>query len=660
MRLFIAEKPELARAIARGLGHGIKSETHITCGDDIVTWCIGHLLELQAPAQYDAKYKNWSLSALPFFYYPVKFNLKKNTESHAKSVIRLIKNADVVVHAGDPDREGQIIVDQLLEYANYKGPVLRFLTNDNDVDVVRKNLSLMKPNNEFNGLSNAGYARQIADQLYGFNMTMALSSMFESQGGKGRITVGRVQTPVLNLIVQRTLANQNHTASFFYTISGKNDDGLKFTVVAPEVFDTNKKGHFLNKNEARQCFNEIKGQSVVVDDVIHTQKKQNAPLLYNMINLQIDCAKKFDFKPDKVSGITQSLREKYGLITYNGTDCCYLNDVHHDQAPDVFNAVFQHFPELANYGHDFSIKGKCFNDSKVTAHHGIIPTGKKNAQIEKLSKDELAVYDLICQRYLVQFFPPALFTQSELFFSIGEYKGQAKSKFYQSLSFLNLANPKAQTVDLSGEPIDLMKGLKKGDSFDISFTLNESKTKPLPYYNYATLLKDLTQVAKYIKHPKLRELLIEKDKGVDGENGGIGTPRTRDLLVKNLIDSDMVVVKKKNILASDQGIKFIGQLPADVVNPDMTALWHEQLQMVEKGEMDIKSFLDYVFSFISTQINNFKKDGFKFNIKRHNCPKCQSFINQFYSKKSKKHFWACTQSECDFICDDEKGLPVFK
>lgn len=652
MRLFIAEKPELARAIVDGLGGGDKRDSHYNCSNGIrVTWCIGHLLELFDPTDYDEKYKSWDISNLPYYYYPVSYKLKdnKSIQSHTKKVINLIQNADEIVHAGDPDREGQLIIDSLLEYANYSGPVLRFATNDNTLSIIQKALSDLKSNDEFSGLSNAGKARMIADQLYGFNMTMAVTDLYRKQGGQSTLSVGRVQTPVLALIVNRTLANKSHKKSFYYTITAKDGSGNSFKLKATDECVLNESGEMIEKNQAHKLYSFLNGKNQIVSKVETKSGTKTQPLPYNIINLQIDASKKHNIAPDKTSEITQVLREKYNLITYNGTDCSYLNNVHHENAESIFSTVFKQFDYLSDYDSDFSIKGKCFNDSKVSAHHAIIPTGQ-SCDIDQLTKNERLVYELICVRYFIQFFKPAKFVKKTVHLKVNDYIFKGHCTYYTDLGYLSVVKPGSLTKDH-------LANYSENDSLSLPLNLNEVLTKPPKLYTYDSLLNELTQIAKYIENPDLKQILIEKDKGIAGENGGIGTPRTRDVLLKTLFERDFVYKNKKNILATKKGIELIQQLPSELTKPDMTALWHEQFKQIESGSLDVKVFLDNLMGFVNGLIESFKKNGLKFNTNPQHCKKCKSLLRRIL-KKDKSYFWVCT-SKCGFSCSDDKGRPGF-
>lgn len=221
MRLFIAEKPELARAIVDGLGGGSNCGTYYDCGDDYVTWCIGHMLELYEPEDYDPAYSQWSLEQLPIYETPFQYKAKENTKSQLDAIVSLIEDADSIVHAGDPDPEGQLIVDEILEYCDNDKPVERFMTNDNNLKVVQKALNNLTDNADYYSLYQSAFARNVGDQLYGFNMTRAYTVAARDKGYDGVLSVGRVQTPILGLVVARDHAHASHEKQYYYQVIGQ-------------------------------------------------------------------------------------------------------------------------------------------------------------------------------------------------------------------------------------------------------------------------------------------------------------------------------------------------------------------------------------------------------------------------------------------------------
>lgn len=396
MRLFIAEKPELARALATGIdGKFETNEGYFKKGDNIITWGFGHMLELYMPEDYNEDYKKWELNNLPLEIEEFKYKPIVNSKKQLKIICNLINDKEVkeIVNCGDADEEGQILIDEIIDYSKTNKPVFRILLQDLTEKGIRKSLKEIKPNSEFKGLSESGFARSQADWIVGINLTKKAQSF----GHEGVLSLGRVQTPILGLIVARDKEHENHKSSFYYTISA-NFNIKSITINTNLKVDEKITDEKLAQKILDDCLNQKLG---LLTKCINEEKKEYAPLPYNLLILQSDCSEKFGYKPDKTLEITQSLREKYKLITYNRSDCQYLPENLFKESPEILTAVKTNFNN-ANYSKiisnaDTSIKSFAFNDKNITAHYGIIPTCA-NVDINLLNKDELNVYDLICKR----------------------------------------------------------------------------------------------------------------------------------------------------------------------------------------------------------------------------------------------------------------------
>ena len=415
MRLFIAEKPELAKAITTGLSGTVQREDgYFKVGDNLVTWAYGHILGLADPESYNEKYKSWKVKDLPFQIDIDNFKYipKDSSKKQLNIIVDLINNKDIktIVNAGDNDEEGQILVDEILAYADNKKPVQRVLISDLTEKGVKKALQEIKSNDDFKGLSDSGFARSQADWLVGLNLTRAYTTLAQAQGYQGVLSVGRVQTPILGLVVARDKENESHQSSFYYTVKGNfNSNNINF------IANLKVDEKITEENEANNILNICKGKDGVILKAINEPKRTNPPLPYNLLDLQAECSKKYSYKPDKTLEITQSLREKHKLITYNRSDCSYLPENLFSEAPATLESIkanlldFEDFIDQANS----SIKSLAWNDENVTAHHGIIPTAQK-VNIKDLSKDELNVYTLIARKFVAQFYEPKEYIHAQI------------------------------------------------------------------------------------------------------------------------------------------------------------------------------------------------------------------------------------------------------
>ncbi|WP_236861989.1 DNA topoisomerase, partial [Campylobacter devanensis] len=351
MRLFIAEKPELARAIANGMeGKQEKFDGHIKIGNDIITWAFGHILELCEPNEYDEKYNNWNLADLPFEINDFKYKPKEKSKAQLKAIIKLINDNQIteIVHCGDYDEEGQILIDEIIIYSKTNKPVKRMLLQDITEAGIKKSLKDLRPNSDFQGMSDSGFARSQADWIVGLNLTRAYTIKARQQNAMNIkvLSVGRVQTPILGLIVARDKEHESHQASYYYNVTA-------------------------NIN--------TQGKNGLITKATHENKKEFAPLPYSLLILQAECSKKFGYKPDKVLEITQSLRETHKAISYNRSDCQYLNENTFQECPDILKAVANNL-NIDISKCDTTIKHSAFNDEFVTAHTGIIPLANPNVK----------------------------------------------------------------------------------------------------------------------------------------------------------------------------------------------------------------------------------------------------------------------------------------
>ncbi|GKQ32349.1 type IA DNA topoisomerase [Pseudomonas syringae pv. theae] len=615
MRVFIAEKPALGQVIAEALGTVIRKDGYFECGsNDIVTWCVGHLLELAPPEVHNPDYKNWVQADLPLKLRPARYQPIARTRDQLKVVQQLIGRASEIVHAGDPDDEGQLLVDEVLVHFGNTAPVKRILINDMNANAARKALEGLRDNGEFYGLFQKALARSIGDQLYGFNMTRACTLAGRAKGVKGVLSVGRVQTPILGLIVNRYLANKSHTSAFYYTVAGSLAFGssrpqARLVVAADAPIDD--KNRIIDEAYATQVADACRMKPADVIEARVEEKQTSAPLPFALLNLQVYMSKTHSIDAEKTLALTQALREKYKAITYNRSDCSYLTDEQFGEAPQTLSLLNEALPDLAGMFSEVNSerKSRAFNDSKVSAHTAIIPTAVK-IDIAQLSDDELAVYLAIVKRYVAQFLPEKRYLSAKVCFGVNGHTFVARStKVTHPGWAAQVAEETEEEEDRQedGDPLvfDALADLKVGDAGVCDgITVAKEKTKPLPLYTEAELLKDLRRVAKYVQDPRIKQLLIARDQGKEGENGGIGTPATRGAVLAKLQERGFYAVEKKKLIPTPLGLEFIAALPAIATAPDMTALWHEQQQMIEAGELTVDAFLDELEAFIADQVKN--------------------------------------------------------
>ena len=616
MILYIAEKPSLGRAIADVLPKPHKKhEGYIEVGNgDVVSWCIGHLLEQAPPDAYDDKYKSWKMEDLPVV--PEQWQLMPKSSSRSQlSVLRkLVKQADSLVHAGDPDREGQLLVDEVLSYLKVSqtklGQTQRLLISDLNPQAVKRALNQLRSNREFVPLSTSALARSRADWLYGMNMTRAFTLQGRKVGYQGVLSVGRVQTPLLGLIVRRDETIEAFEPKPFYQVDAHllTQAGERFTArwqpsEACQKF-MDEEGRVLSPRLADNVVERITGQPGLVTALEQKDKRQAPPLLYSLSSLQIDAAKRFGLSAKAVLDTCQSLYERHKLITYPRSDSRHLPKEQLKLAPGVVDAVLNNAPALVQGADkpDLSIKSAAWNDSKVDAHHAIVPTDRK-ADLSKLNRDEVRLYEHIARQYLAQFYPHHLYQDTKVEVTIAGGLFTAKAKVTRSPGWKQLfASSKASALgdkqgdetkaaasqgeDKEDEPLQShLPVLKKGEElFCERGERLDKMTQPPKHFTDATLLSAMTGIGRYVKDDAIRKTLKDTD--------GLGTEATRAGIIELLFKRGFLVRQGKSIQATPAGRGLINSLPEAATTPDMTALWEQSLEAISHKSMRYQSFME--------------------------------------------------------------------
>ncbi|MGO2479382.1 MAG: DNA topoisomerase III [Pseudoalteromonas sp.] len=616
MRLFIAEKPSLARALAEALPKPLKKKDGYieATNGDIVTWCIGHLLEQASPEFYDEKYKKWVIQDLPII--PTQWQLKPKSQTKKQLTVikKLIKQANIIINAGDVDREGQILVDEVINYCGAtKSKItnaLRCLISDMNEAAVKKAVNNLKPNKDYIPLAVSALARARADWLYGLNMTRLCTLQGQKSGYQGVLSIGRVQTPILGLIVNRDIEIKNFVSKSFYEVIAnlETEQGIKYQgkwkpSAACEPYMDNE-NRVISKPLAMNVIERINGQSGKVVKVIEDKKKQQAPLLFSLSALQILAAKAFGMSAKKTLDVCQQLYEKHKLITYPRSDCQYLPTEHLNDVQSVIKAISTVSSKSSNIikDADLSIKSRVWNDSKVGAHHAIIPTARNKAT-GSLSTDEQNIYELVARQYIAQFYPAFEFLDKQIHTEISAglfiskqkdivingwkdlFPTSVKNKAASEFSSINLPNVKV------GELVQCLKG-----------DLIEKNTTPPKYFTDATLLGALTGISRFVTDAAIKKALRETD--------GLGTEATRAGIIELLFNREYLTKKGKEIHATEVGIKLITALPKQISQPDMTAMWESQLESISTKSMSYQSFIGGVQGNLELLISEVKNISF--------------------------------------------------
>lgn len=639
MRIFIAEKPSLARAIAQALpGSPQKQQGYIRIGQqDCVTWCVGHLLEQAEPHHYDPAYKRWALKDLPIV--PKQWALvpKKETASQLRVIKSLLKNATTIVHAGDPDREGQLLVDEVLHYLGVgksccqQVPVLRCFISDLNVTAIQRALGQLTSNADQVPLSTSALARARADWLYGLNLTRAYTLQGQRAGYQGVLSVGRVQTPVLGLVVRRDREIEHFQSKPFYQVEAQlcvdvargqaARDSASSDLTQPDAISADftarwlpskacephqdEQGRVLNRSLAEHVVQRITHQPAIVQSVTEKKKQMPPPLPFNLSALQVEAGTVYGMRAQQVLDVCQRLYEQHKLITYPRSDCRYLPEGHFAQAPQVYAAITKQFQALQSWvqsqgvsaslrglggkiedvvqqladtltGVDTKRRSAAWNDRKVDAHHAIIPTGRGTG-FDRLSPDERRVYELVARQYLLQFYPAHRYADTRAVIEIAGGQFEAKAHRVIEAGWRSVSRQ-------SGPAEKTLPALAKGqDLWSLPGQLIEKKTTPPPHYTDATLMLAMTGIARYVKDAEIRKILRETD--------GLGTEATRAGIIELLIRRQFLQRQGRQVRSTPAGAALIDALPSIATWPDMTAHWESRLEAISRKAANYQDFM---------------------------------------------------------------------
>ncbi len=658
MKLFLCEKPSQGRDIAKNLGASTRREGCLAKGNEIVvTWAIGHLVEMANPDQYDQSLKKWSFDNLPIHPESWMNVVKSKTKKQYNIIIKLIKQASHVVVATDADREGEVIARELLEAAGYNGQISRLWLSALDDMSIQRALNKMRPGSETEALYAAGLARSRCDWLVGMNLTRLYTLKAKNAGYDGVLSVGRVQTPTLRMVVDRDLLIENFVpVDYFNVLATFEADRPFIGKWIPDDSVSDSEGRCIQKPSAVNLVQQIMaGASGKVMSFDKERKRQAAPLPFSLDSLTTFCDKSFGLGAGQVLEIAQSLYETHKVTTYPRSDCEYLPK---SQIDDI-ETILHHLVELPDMrslvdGCNPSIQSRAWNDKKITAHHAIIPTTIA-ANLSVMSVMEQKVYDAIVRRYLVQFYPAHEYDQTTIFMDVGGATFKASGRVSVSLGWKIVFDKiKTQKDDEKGQGQrgeQALPHVAKGDVLTIrDAKLEEKKTKPPARYTEGTLGAAMKNVAKEIADAKLKKVLKDSK--------GLGTSATRPSIFKTLLDRGLIAKKGKFVISTDAGRSLINALPEAVKSPGTTALWEQSLELIADGQVSMEQFIgsqrEWISKIVDYEIKNTGSMAIKATAK-FNCPECNDVLRRIKGKKG--FFWGCSNRECKYTAPDSRGKP---
>lgn len=705
MKLFIAEKPSMARELAKCLpephqrGNGC-----IRTGGGIVTWAYGHVLQQAEPQDYDPKYKRWNADDLPIIPKKWKLLVSPASKDQFKVITDLIASPDVdtIVNAGDPDREGQLLIDEILDYVGNKKPVERILLNALDEKSIHESLDDLRSNGDFVHLKESALARSRADWLIGMNLSRAYTLAARRQGHRVVFPIGRVKTPTLALVVRRQRELDNFVPVTYYVVKADflHKNGVIRAQWQPR--DTqgglDPEGRCVDEKTARSILERLQARpdGTIVENK-KTKKKEAQRLPLSLSSLQVLAGKRYGYTPQQVLDTAQELYERK-LTTYPRSDCEYLPVNQRKDVPRILqNIGALEAGKLAEWaaGADGKIRSRAWNDSKITAHHAIIPTTVA-CPFDKLTSMQQHIYYLVAQAYLAQFYPIHEYDQTRMVIEAADETFIAHGKTVTVPGWKVLYQ--SDKHDEEDEEKGTLPAVRKGDGVHYqNGQVDKKVTKPPPRFTPSTLLAAMKEIYKYVKDESLKKKLKEVQ--------GIGTEATRATIIQELIQRKFLTTegKKKYLKPTDDAYLLVDSLPDEMLYPDETAVWEERLYQMSLGKDDLNHFLHDQLSFLDTLVTAARKvvmhlAGIKVcpvcgsaMVKRHGkygdfygcsnypscrhtepvegekkrpdakpspypCPRCHKGT---FQKRTGPYgpFWVCSQEGCNTKCADVDGVP---
>lgn len=638
MRLFLCEKPSQGRDIAKVLGANRRGDGCLIGTDSTVTWCIGHLLETAPPEAYGIQHKNWSLDHLPIIPAQWRVEVKPKTAAQFKVIKRLLSDATTVVIATDADREGEMIARELLELCQYRGLVQRLWLSALNEASIRKALSSLKSDQETFPLYHSALARNRADWLIGMNLSRLFTLLGRRAGYDGVLSVGRVQTPTLRLVVDRDRAIASFVPVPYWTVEVHlSSMGLRFIASwLPPRSGRDEAGRCLQQALAHQAVQTItNGKSATVLSLQTEHSREAPPLPFDLSTLQEVCSLKLGLGVQEVLNIAQALYEPHKATTYPRSDCRYLPESMFNEAPAVLDALLETDPALrpAFGSLDRSLRSRVWSDAKVTAHHGIIPTTEP-PNLARMSEQERQVYELIRSHYLVQFLPHHEFDRTEVELECGEERLIAVGKqiLVQGWKGLLCENTEEDEPSHKSQVLPVLQQGTQCTVDDVELkSLRTAAPKPL---TEGDLIKAMKNVAKLVNDPRLKQKLRDTT--------GIGTEATRAGIIKGLIDRGYLLKKKRALMASAAAHTLIEAVPAAVADPGMTAIWEQALDEIEAGRLTLDAFVAKQANWIAQLVAHCRSLTLAIAVETSpGCPKCNTSMLRRKGKSGP--FWSCSR-----------------
>ncbi len=635
--LVLTEKPSVARDIARVLGCKKNGNGCISGDKYTITWALGHLITLADPEAYDDKYKSWRMEDLPMLPTKMKLNVIPQTSKQFKAVSHLLQSSefDKVVIATDAGREGELVARWILIKAGCKKPLQRLWISSQTDRAIKEGFASLKPAAQYDSLFRSAQSRAQADWLVGLNVTRALTCKHNAQ-----LSAGRVQTPTLAMIVKREEEILKFQPKDFFTV--KADFG-SFTALYK---NSSNQARFSDAQRAQEIANDVRGRRGILTEVKKTYKFKAPPAAYDLTELQRDANKKYGYSAKQTLSYMQSLYETHKVLTYPRTDSRYITKDVVSTLPERLRAVAAGpYKEAAGaLLRQKSLQTKYIvNDAKVTDHHAIIPT-EEYADLNRLSREERHIYDLVVRRFIAVLSAPFEYDEVQIKVTVGKHCFYAKGQSVISAGWKAIYGASGEDDDDDGEDMksQSLPKLTQGATVDVKdVRIVAGKTSPPARYTEATLLTAMENPGGQVDDGKLRDALKSA--------GGLGTPATRADIIEKLFDSFYIERRGKEIHPTSKGRQLISIVPADLRSAELTARWEQKLSMIAQGKADDRKFVDEMRGYATSLVSAVKSSNAQYkhdNITREVCPECGKYLLEVNGKKGK--MLVCQDRECGY------------
>ena len=587
MIVCIAEKPSVARDIADILGARTRKEGYIEGNGYQVTWTFGHLCTLKEPHEYTPGWKSWSLGSLPMI--PPRFGIKlienPTYEKQFHIIEGLMQQADEIINCGDAGQEGELIQRWVMQKAGARCPVKRLWISSLTEEAIKEGFAKLKDQSDFQSLYEAGLSRAMGDWLLGMNATRLYTIKYGQN--KQVLSIGRVQTPTLALIVNRQLEIENFKPEPYWELK---------TVYRETTFSATK-GKFTSKEEGLEFLETVKQSDFVVTDVSAKKGVEYAPRLFDLTSLQVECNKKFAYSADETLKLIQSLYEKK-VTTYPRVDTTFLSDDIYPKCPAILKGLRDYEVLTAPLdGAKLPKSKKVFDSSKVTDHHAIIPTG---VYPQNLTDMERRVFDLIARRFIAVFYPDCKVSTTTVLGEVDKIEFKVTGKQILEPGW-RVVFAKEQVEDKEGHDERVLPAFVKGESGPHVPDLNEKWTQPPKPYTEATLLRAMETAGKLVDNDELRDALKEN---------GIGRPSTRAAIIETLFKRNYIRKEKKNLIATPTGVELIQLIHEELLkSAELTGIWEKKLREIEKRTYDARQFLEELKQMVSEIVTSVLSDN---------------------------------------------------